>query len=476
MKPALIVLCSTLSLCASVGRGNALSGGAPPSVISVPIAINLASIERQLNERIPHHLETIERRGELCVAASPEIKCDLSGWLKRDGRITLRGSGSQLTLNVPLEAEVTAQGRGELGKNVTQTLRGGAVISADVTPDITPDWQPIMDIDTRFRWTHRPEFKLFDLTPVTVGSQAEPALRRMLDELEASIPGLLAEARVKQQVAKVWRQVQTPFEIDAERRMWARFTPASIGFSGIETTANIAKASFAISGMPQLGLGEAHAQGKPTPLPAFARIARERSRFQVELPVDVPLAQLQTIAEERIETLSPIAVTIDGDQATLELSQLELVASAQGLQLALDFALDSNRGFWDRIDLFGWLDVKGRVTFTAAPLVVGANNIITVGALEFDAATHEKLASSLGDVARLPAIRELVRRSIVYDFSKDIDKVRAAMGKELNRELSNDVRLVGRIDQLSVRQPQVSGPAVRLPVLLQGSAEVMVGG
>ncbi|WP_218042900.1 DUF4403 family protein [Steroidobacter gossypii] len=452
-------------------------------MISVPIAINLAAIERQLNERIPQHLETIDRRGEVCMAAnsletrrSPEIKCDLRGWLKRDGRITLRGSGSQLTLSVPLEAEVTAQGRGEIGKNVTQTLRGGAVISADVTPDITPDWQPIMDIDTRLRWTHRPEFKLFDLIPVTVGGQAEPELRRMLDDLEASIPGWLAEARIKEQVAKVWRQVQTPFEIDPERNMWARFTPTSIGFSGIETTANIAKASFVISGVPQLGLGETHMQGRPTPLPALARIARERPRFEVELPVDVPLARLQRFAEDRIETLSPIAINIDGDRATLELSSLELASSGPGLRVALDLALDSNRGFWNRIDLFGWLDVKGRVTFTTAPLVVDANNVISLSALDFDPATNGRLADSLIDVAQQPAIRELIRTAIRCDFTQNIAKVRAAMGKELNRELSGDVRLLGRIDQLSVHEPQVSGSVVRLSVLLQGSAEVMVGG
>src|SRR5687768_11799351 len=123
----------------SVGRCESKPADPAPSTLSVPISINLAALQRQLNDRVPAHLETIDMPGQVCVEAewlktkgvpkcrvedgyklycedtwiktkvTPEITCDVSGWVKRDGKITLSGSGPRLSLDVPLKAKITAR-------------------------------------------------------------------------------------------------------------------------------------------------------------------------------------------------------------------------------------------------------------------------------------------------------------------------------------------------------------------------------
>lgn len=505
MKTRSLGLLSPFLLLASgTGHGESKSANPAPSALSVPISINLAALEEELNERVPQHLETIDQPGEVCVEAewlktkglpnchfkgiklycedtwiktkvTPDITCDVSGWVKRDGKITLTGSGAELTLTVPLKAKVTAQGRGEIGKNITQTVEAATVISAALAPEITPDWQPTMKIDTDFRWTRRPQFKLFNLIPVTVGSKAEPELRKQLAELEKNIPSFLANAKLKDRMGVAWTQIQKPMALDEDQHIWARFAPSAVGFSGIDTAANVLKSSFHLTGFPQVTIGKRPEVGDPSPLPALTKIEPVAPRFAVVLPITVELAELQSLAQKQLHELNPIQLKNYGYEYDLQISKVTINPKGNSLEVSVDFTLDNNKGFWNRVDILGLLDVKGRVNFTAVPIVDAANNIVRLSELRFDSFTNSMLADSLVDVARLPPIRELIRKSISYNVSGQVRNLRLLMGKELNRQISEQVRLNGRIDDLSVGQPQITASTVRVPVLLQGAADVLVG-
>ncbi len=44
--------------------------------------------------------------------------------------------------------------------------------------------------------------------------------------------------------------------------------------------------------------------------------------------------------------------------------------------MSLDFTLDNNKGFWNRVRHIDLLDLKGRASFTAVPVVDEANNTV----------------------------------------------------------------------------------------------------
>ena len=97
----------------------------PESTITLPIQIDLKVLENYLNNQIPIHLADIDERNKVCVKPKyfktkgipkcrmkgykiscktgwikirtvPKIKCDIKGWVKRDGRITVSGKDKTL--------------------------------------------------------------------------------------------------------------------------------------------------------------------------------------------------------------------------------------------------------------------------------------------------------------------------------------------------------------------------------------------
>ena len=214
------------------------------STLTMSIQANLKVLEERLNAEIPGTLANINEPNKVCVKAkwlktkvpyvtwemkkvlgvktkvpttrtkmvktkvSPEIKCDIKGWVKRNGHISVSGSGSTLRFSFPIKAQVSAKA------GIRETANAAATIYVSATPRINNDWSISVDVSPDFSWSQRPTLKLFGLIKVTIGSKVEPKLREKMNEFVKKIPGILAELKLKEKVAATWSDAQNPKKVN----------------------------------------------------------------------------------------------------------------------------------------------------------------------------------------------------------------------------------------------------------------------
>jgi hypothetical protein len=119
--------------------------------------------------------------------------------------------------------------------------------------------------------------------------------------------------------------------------------------------------------------------------------------------------------------------------------------------------------------------VKGRVVFNVVPVVDKNLNIVSLSTLKIDTDTNSLVADGLLAIARLKPVQELLRKSVHYNYSEELAMIRLTASKEMARDLSDEVRLLGTINSLAVGNMEVGKNALTIPVDLKGTAEVFVG-
>ena len=462
-------------------------GDSTSSSITLPVNVNLSAVEEKINQSIPSRIETIDMNNHKCVKAkwlktrwiktkiTPSISCDVDGAIDRDGAVRLSGKGSSLSVTVPIKASVTAKGRGAIGKNIQQTVRAATEITASLVPTIDENWNVNVTVDTDYRWTKRPEIKLFNLIPVTVSSHVDPILKKELGKLEDSLPSVLEEAKIKENVGTAWRDLQWPKLLDKKTNTYFLFEPQGVGFSQINITNNIMQASFHISGHPQILSGDKIPDVTEKPLPKLGSVTDSNPEVFVELPIGIAYKEIEGQANGFLKKSEPIDLGEFGYEGLLKLSNMKLVQKDEGLKLDVDLRITKSEGWLKKIDIFGWLDVKGTATFNLRPNVGSEKNIVRMSDFSLDSETDNILADILIDVVNLKPIRSMIEKQLSYNFSKDIDLAKTQITQAINSKLTEDVSLIGNVTSVSIQTVNILEKKLEVPVSLVGAATLNVG-
>ena len=173
------------------------------SVITLPIEADLKVLENYINDAVPNMLADIEEPNRVCVKAQyfktngipkcrmdgykisckdrsikirtvPQIKCDVKGWVKRDGRISLSGEGKTLKFTFPVKAQVSTEA------GIRETANASAIFYIHATPNINKDWSVSVDLAPHFIWSEQPTVTLLKIIEVNIKSKVEPKLRRKI--------------------------------------------------------------------------------------------------------------------------------------------------------------------------------------------------------------------------------------------------------------------------------------------------------
>ena len=201
------------------------------SIITLPIQADLSVLEKYLNEYVPYDVAVLDERGKVCLKPQdikvpfipkckikgfkvscrdwtrdfrtvPKIKCDVKGWVKRNGRILLSGNGSTLTFAFPVKAEASADGY------IYGTARASAILYLNAKLHINSDWTISINITHDFAWSNSPELKLFDLFSINIKKVIEPKLRKRLDKFAKRVPKLLGKLDIKGRMEEQWEDIQ----------------------------------------------------------------------------------------------------------------------------------------------------------------------------------------------------------------------------------------------------------------------------
>lgn len=455
-----------------------------PSTVVLPVSLNLAAAQERLNEEVPQVLYSIDQKIE-CVPAkwlktkippvktkiSPEINCQINGVAQRTGPITITGMGQQIIVSVPVQASVTGRGTGEIGKHIRETAEAAATLTVIATPSIDPDWNIGLTVDHSVQWTQKPTIVLFGLFPVTFTSLVDPEIQKAINKQKEKLPVLIGELKVRERVEKAWRELQKPMQIAKSPELWLTFEPNGVGFSGLRTENNILTARVALSGITDVHLGPPPALQPVALLPLSPDVPPD-GNFNLTIPINLPLSELQTLANGELKKLEPVKV---GGLHELTLSDAKFSERDGALAIELEVLLDNKDGWLDWLDVFNWFDVSGTVYLKARPVIDDERRVITLTDVDFDTSTTSLPVDSLIETLRLAQVRRVLEALVSYDYAKDIENMQSLANAQLNRRLNGDIALNGSLETVNARQPTVSSSRLTLPIALKGHLEASFG-
>jgi len=463
------------------------------STITLPIQIDLKVLENYLNNSIPIHLADIDEKNKVCVKPKyfktkgipkcrmrghkiscktswikirtvPKIKCDIKGWVKRDGRITVSGRGETLRFAFPIKSKVTAD-----KSYIQETANAAAILYVDAIPHINKDWTISLDIAQDFTWSVKPTITLLNFVKISIQDKVEPRIRKKLDKFVRKVPQLLADLNIKERVNTAWKDIQEPFKLDVDSETYLLFKPDGVSCSGFTIVDNCIQTTISAKGRTVILVGDPSVDCKKTELCDIGSIPHQEGKFMIHLPVSITYQELLEISRKRFREGYSIDMLKSVLPGVLKVSDPKIEKSAAGkIRISAHINYD-NRSRWLRtIDLFDWFDVDGEITFIAAPRIDKQGRSLVLDHLVYDSTTSSDLFDLLINAAQMEPLTSYVASLMKFEFGEKIDESIVKANEALQNFSKKDMNLSARLEMASIEDLMINEKEITINTKLSG--------
>ena len=397
----------------------------PASVIDAPITYNLASALQALEQAVPRQFGNIDQR--LAIPSSARIHVAFHATRTP---LTVAFDGRRTTITTV----VSYQGRGWYKAPLAPTLSSSCgtegelprvrlVLTADV--EVTPNWTLVSK--TRVRsvtaLTDTPRDQCL-VTPFKVD-----VTDRVAQAVEGALRGKLAA--VDRRITAI--DVHTPVErwynllnrsLHVRDSVWLSLTPEGALVGDVTMRDSLLVLDLRLYVRPAFAYGQ---RPPPvfTPLPPFTR-----GRDQVGDSAMLRLEGLLTYQDaSAVLTKQLTGRKFRRFNRSVVITDVRLYAIGDGRVV---------------VDLHVAGDIEGNAYFLGTPRLDTLNRTLTVPDLDFDVGTSDALVQGLAWFRKADIVAELRRRAII-PLGPPLESLRGAAESALDRELTRDVRLSGRI-------------------------------
>lgn len=469
------------------------------SIITLPIQVDLSVLEKYLNEYVPHDVAVLDERGKVCLKPQdmkvpfipkckikgfkvsckdwtrdfrtvPKIKCDVKGWVKRNGRILLSGNGSTLTFAFPVKAEASADGY------IYGTARASAILYLKAKLHINSDWTISIDITHDFAWSNSPELKLFDLFNIDIKKVIEPKLRKRLDKFAKRVPKLLGKLDIKGRMEEQWEDIQEPLKIDDDTDTYLLFQPDVASCSQIDIVDHVLRSTISARGKTQVLLGKPPVDYTKTKMTDLETICYKKGEFNFHLPVRITYEELLARSHNKYADVYTIDLVKSVIPGMLKISNPKIGKSSDGrLSISAHISYDNRDEWLKTFDMYDWFDIDGEITFTGSPRIDKETRTLIFDELVYDSTTNSDLFDLLIDAAELAPIQSYLEGLVKFDYGEKIDEGIVKANKSLNEVSQGDLNVTGRLEKATVEDITINEKDITITTKLSGVLDANAG-
>ncbi|MCO4844911.1 MAG: DUF4403 family protein [Sulfurovum sp.] len=469
------------------------------SVITLPIQADLSVLEKYLNEYVPNDIAVLDERGKVCVKPQdmrvpfipkckikgfklsckdwsrdfrtvPKIKCDVKGWVKRNGRILLSGNGPTLIFAFPVKAEASADGY------IYGTAKASAILYLNAKIHINKDWTISIDITHDFAWSNSPKLKLFDLFNIDIKKVIEPKLRKRLDKFSKKVPELLGKLDIKGRMEEQWEDIQEPLKIDDDSDTYLLFQPDVASCSQIDIVDHILRSTISARGQTQILLGKPPVDYNKTKITDLETICYKKGKFNFHLPVAITYEELLARSNKKYSDVYTIDLVKSVIPGMLKISNPKIGKGSDGrLSISAHISYDNRDEWLKTFDMYDWFDIEGEITFTGLPRIDKETRTLIFDDLVYDSTTNSDLFDRLIDAAELAPIQSYLESLIEFDYGEKIDEGIVNANKALNEVSQGDLNVTGRLDTATVEDITINQKDITITTHLSGVLDASAG-
>ncbi len=471
-----------------------------PSTITLPIKLDLKVLENYLNEILPEELADIDEQNIVCVKplyfkttgipkcrregfkikckkndlkirTIPKIKCDVEGWVKRDGRISVTGQGKTLRFSVPVKAQVSVNAK------ISETAEARAIINIDVKPHINKDWSISVDMAPDIIWSKRPTMKLLEVVKITLQSKVEPKLKKKMENFVKKVPQHLADLKIKEKVNTVWKNIQEPIKLDDDSDIYLLFKPEEISYSGLHIVDNILQTTISAEGKTKIVLGNpTTVDCKKSGLCTLGSIPHQKGKFNFHLPVSISYQELLNISNENFLEGYSIDFIKSALPGVLKVSNPKIRKSSAGtLSISANINYDNRSTWLKTIDVFNWFDIEGEITFKGTPRIDKQSRCLVLEDLVYDSTTNSDLFDLLVDAAELEPLSSYFTTLMKFEFGKKIDDAVIKANKAFSSFSKDDLTVSASLHMASIDDLMINDEKITISTQLSGVVNAHIG-
>lgn len=393
-----------------------------------------------------------------------ETRYDLT--IRRISGISLSEANGRLRATLALALDGTVGLGGGLASLLAldaKAIEAAAEVQVDFSISLDDGWCPVTQVAVTYRWTRTPRLEIIGGIWIGIEERVRAQVEGALRGLPEQIKTLLPCSEVREQALALWQPRSIKVQLPAAPPLHVSVHPQSVGLSELVVEPRGLRLVLGLRARTSIS------SASPGPLPAtflpplhpLPEGSAERSgRLRLSIPVRAGYDMIrdwlmQEFGRRDIPVETPLG------RATLRVREIFVYPSAPAIALAVTFDAD----------LPGhWPDTKGRVVFSARPVLSQDGRSIRLTELQF-ARNLDSILWSAASIAFEQQIRDWLSDIAVYDMKDIMDGSMA----ELRRRLSDPAFTGGlrvTLTRPSLRLQQVVPENDALTIL--GAAEAGV--
>jgi len=469
------------------------------SVITLPIQADLTVLEKHLNDIVPNMLAEINEPDRVCVESQnlktkgipkcrmdgykisckdrqikirtvPKIKCDVKGWVKRNGPISVSGQGKTLKFAFPVKAKVSAEA------GISETANAAAILYIHAIPSINKDWSVSVDVAPHFVWSQKPTVTLLEIIKVNIKNKVEPKLRKKMNAFVKKVPKLLADLNMREKVHTAWQEIQEPLKINGDSETYLLFKPKSAFYSGFNVVDNVLKTTISAKGKTEIIVGKPSENYKKTKLCDLGSIPCKEGEFNFNLPVSISYEELLEMSNKKLLKEYSIDLIKNAIPGVVKVSNPQIKKTDTGkISISAHINYDNRSKWLSMIDLFNWFDVDGEITFKGSPRIDKKTRCLVLDNLVYDSTTNNDLFDALVDVAELQPIKTHFSNLIEYAFGQKIDDGIIKANKALKAFSKDELNVSGFLQMASIEDIVLNEKHMTINTKLSGKVNATIG-
>lgn len=429
-------------------------GPAPPSEIATPIRIPVAPLAAMLEASVPRIHGGMDERHALDGDDRTEIGFQLE---REPFRITM--DEGVATVRTTIHYALTAY----YDPPVLPAVSGSCGTDPSAPrPRLDVALQGPVSVDRS--WTLRTDTRVVSVRPASMSDRDRcrvtflnvdltdrvvDAARDFLEEHLASIDSLAAEVDVNAHFRDWWQTLQTPIQLTDS--LWLALRPEAVRRSAVRGLGDSLEVDLALRARPTVVYGERPvADFRPLP-PLDTGQVLNRLDLRVE-------ARAEYDAAGGFLTEQLAGRTFHQDGRSFRLDSLE-VFGIGGNRLAVEVRISG--------------DVAARLYLVGTPVIDTVTGNISVPDLDFDVATRDVVLAATSWL-REDELRLLLRERAIWPAAPAVDWMTGWILQGLNRDLSDDLRVSGEVDDVRILSVHALKDVLLVRVAVGGAARLFV--
>jgi len=421
-----------------------------PSTISVPVEIDLKSVETLLNKEINGLIYE-----DNSLTNNDNDNLMLKVWKRDNFKIDMEGD--MLSYRIPLKIWAKAGFKFEkLGITLSDYREINLEIALKFKTKVTlnPDWSlTTKTVTDSYEWISSPTVNIAGYNmPITF--VADAILKANQGKISSEVDDAIkSKLDIKSMISTPWKMIQKPYKISDEYKMWLKITPVQVFSQPLLSKNNKIKNTIGFKTMTETFIGNEPPYKVSSTPPQITIQNKVDEGFEINVLSDIPITEANELARKYL-----LGKTFENGGKKITINELRLFGGDGKIVVETDVTGS----------------IKGKLYFTGVPYYNAADSTIRVKDFNFEIHTKNALLKSANWLMHASFVNMIEKRMMFPIGSNIIESRKMIQTSLAGYDLGMGTKMKGNLDDLFVDGIMLTRESIKASIVFKGKINIQV--